>query len=78
MLTEADFDGAYNHLIQKWTPILGQDKMKELVNDVAPAVQSLLHKTAEHQQTAGAAKEHTDIIHHGIATFESWKGKHHF
>jgi len=76
MLTEADFDAAYGPLLSKWEARLGKDQVKELTGDLSVAVQELLAKTTTHLQAAGATSAHTDIIQHGIATYEGWRTKH--
>jgi hypothetical protein len=72
MLTDADFEAAYGPLLAKWAPILGEDRIKELIADVSPAIQGLLLKTAESQRRLGARKPHVDVIHNGIAEYDKW------
>ena len=76
MLTEKDFETAYGPMLAKWEAKLGKPVVAELVNDMAPIERELLTKTADHQTTMGASKGHTDVIHHGIATFDAFRKKH--
>ena len=76
MLTEHDFQQAYGPMLQKWEAKLGKPELTELMNDIVPAVQGLLVKTAGHQTALGATPAHTDVIHGGIKTFEAFRKKH--
>ena len=76
MLTEKDFDDAYGPLVHKWKQRIGDDHVRELMADIAPAVQGLLRKTIGNMHAAGVPTTHTDHIAHGITTFDAWRTKH--